>query len=608
MSNSNKKFLLIFPPSWLTVEPHLACPSLVSQLKKNGFEAKVWDLNIDFANHIFTSDYVLKSFYMSKDNFYKLNSIKNTFLGNYSTYENKVLNIKYEKYLSFFENNKEEKVKLFINAVDEAVNVYKNPKLFYNPKNIIRAFYIMKKAAEIISLPYSPLTVNMFSSDVLADVMPLNYEDIKKIVFDTSVNIYNSFFEEQVKKIQEEKYSFIGISIASKSQLIAGLTLANILKQKTNSHINIGGTFFSFVKENLKNHSEFFELFADSVSFGEGELSIVELARYVNEEIPISQVPGLIYKNEDNNVIYNKESVPCILSHIAIPDFTDYDFKKYFSPYPVIPIQTQRGCYWRKCSFCAMSHGKTYTVKKMDDLIEEIKVYKEKYNVYHFDIIDGAIVPFYLDKFFDKIIENRLNIKLHFSLRLEKEIDYKFLKKAYKAGTRYIQWGVETGNKRIHDLINKGVDFQNRLKILKLTNKAGILNCAFTLYAFPSETFKESLKTYDFIFKNSKLIQAASASQFYLSRYSIISRNPEKFGVIIDENQPDFEYSLSYTQKSGMNDDERKKYAQMFYDALIKTYQNTIFYYINDYTLLFLYNCKYDLNYLKKIKVKRNKL
>lgn len=596
----DKKFLLIFPPAWLSVEPHLACPSLLSSLRTNGFNAKIIDLNIEFMNYIFNSKYIQKSFHLAKEQYDSLLKQKESFINKNDTYENKILNSKYSTLNDFFQKYSSKLVDSVINSIDSAVNVYKNEKYFYNYKNAVKANRIMSIAAYLISLPYSPLFVDMFKSDIPKDIMPLNYKDIKKVVFDDSVNIYREFFEHWVSDIEKEDYAYIGISINSKSQLIAGLTIANILKQRTNAHINIGGTFFSFVKESLENHPDFFEFFANSVSYGEGELSIVELAKYINEEIPIEKVSGLIYKKEEN-VIFNEQRKNCVLSRIPIPDWTDYDFSKYFSPVPVLPIQTQRGCYWRKCTFCDMSYGKTYTVKRINDLIDEIKYYKKEYNICHFDIIDEAVVPSYLDKLFEAIIANNLEIRFQLSLRMEKEIDYKFLKKGYKAGLRYIQWGVETGNKRIHNLINKGVDFKNRQKILKDTNKAGIMNCAFTLYGFPSETYKEAMDTYKFIFKNKKYIQSSGASPFNLTRHSIIKNTPEKFGVIIDKEQPDFWYGLNFKTSTGMSEIEKNKYSNEFSNTYKKSYRNTIFYHLPDYTLIFLYNCKHNLDYLKKI-------
>ena len=46
------EMLLIFPPQWTPVSPHFAVPSLVGQLKSEGFNVSSMDLNIDFFESI----------------------------------------------------------------------------------------------------------------------------------------------------------------------------------------------------------------------------------------------------------------------------------------------------------------------------------------------------------------------------------------------------------------------------------------------------------------------------------------------------------------------------------------------------------------------------
>ena len=47
-----KKVLLIQPPQWYPVSPHLAVPLLAAQIKREGFEVKALDLNVKFFNRI----------------------------------------------------------------------------------------------------------------------------------------------------------------------------------------------------------------------------------------------------------------------------------------------------------------------------------------------------------------------------------------------------------------------------------------------------------------------------------------------------------------------------------------------------------------------------
>ena len=162
--------------------------------------------------------------------------------------------------------------------------------------------------------------------------------------------------------ILSKNYNYIGISINSSSQIIPGLTLANMLKNKTGAHINIGGNFFGRVKEAIVKNPEFFDLFCDTILTEEGERPVVELARYINNEIKIDDVSNLIYKKGDD-VIINEIKTPMKLDEMSIVSLDGYDFSKYFAPEIILPFQSSRGCYWGKCSFCDQDFGQNLTLK-----------------------------------------------------------------------------------------------------------------------------------------------------------------------------------------------------------------------------------------------------
>ena len=48
--------LLIQPPQWYPVSPHLAVPILKGQLKNAGFDVRAYDLNVEFFNHLLTME------------------------------------------------------------------------------------------------------------------------------------------------------------------------------------------------------------------------------------------------------------------------------------------------------------------------------------------------------------------------------------------------------------------------------------------------------------------------------------------------------------------------------------------------------------------------
>ena len=591
------EFLMIFPPIWSFSEPYIAIPSLISQLRHKGYSAKAMDINIDFFNDMLTKQELERSLQLIETKFTALKS-RELEIQEEKTYEEKIASLKLNAFYHYMEHEKE-KIKNIPNVIDEAVKIIKSPTDFYKPKKIVPALNILKLATKIISFPYYPLEINY--TYITNKFMKLNYQDIKRVIEDTEQNIFLDYYRRYgiIEKIKKQEPKYIGISIGEESQLIGGLTLAKILKKETNAYINIGGNYFLRLLDSLKKLPDFFDTFADSVSYGEGENSILELAEFITGKRNIENVSNLVYK-KDQEVISTKRSIPVKLSEINKPDFSDFIHKSYFTPEIILPVQATRGCYWGKCTFCDSDYNLSYSIKDIGLLIQELKYYKNEYNINHIEFIDEAISPSYLDKLSKEIIKDGLKINICFLARLEKEFTKDLLIQLYKAGVKCITWGYESENERILKLINKGIDIKNRKKILYNANKAGIWNRIYAFIGFPTETYKESMQTINFLFKN-KLVNSFGFCHFRLGRHSKIAMNYEKYNISVPNYQDDFVVELDFSYNN-YKEDEAKKIEEN-----IAKYQKSNIYkkkrLINSlvFNFMFLYVAKYGTNYLKKV-------
>ena len=376
------KVLLLFPPQWMPVSPHFALPTLLGQLKEAGFDASVMDLNIDFYNKILTSSYVEKSLNIGKNLLPVLKeNIKKYFVKGKRINEYALpqqVEIAKASLIDTLIKKRGDSLERAAILIDKSVQVIKDKNDYYNPNLFVSAINNINIALDICSMPYYPTKLKFSSYE--NDLLNLDYETIKYFVFDESTNIFKDYFCSVLDKIKSENAEYIGVSINSSSQIIAGLTLANILKKETNAHISIGGNHFGRVADAFEKHPEFFEIFCDSVSIEEGEIPVVELARYLNGEISQDKVPNLIYL-KNGKVCYNDKIEPQKLNELSPPSLDGYDLKAYFAPEIVMPFPASRGCYWRKCSFCDHDFGMYYNIKNIDKLINEIKLFKEKYGI-----------------------------------------------------------------------------------------------------------------------------------------------------------------------------------------------------------------------------------
>lgn len=597
------KHLLIFPPQWTPINPYLAIPSLMGQLEKEGFNAEALDINIDFYNDILKKSYLENSIKRLKKidvtSFFetKKNDINNEQINDYPI-EIKERFLKNKTIKEYLEK-KSLLLKIIPNEIEKAVSNIKNPKHFYNPEILLNSFKTIHYALEIASLPYAPSRVQFFN--FINPLLKYDYESLKYNVFSESTNIFIDYYKKWLPIIQKKKPKFIGISISTESQLIAGLTLANLLKNNTTAHINIGGNYFSRIVDAILKHPDFFDIFADSISIDEGEKPIIELAKYINNKIQISEVPNLIYK-KDKEIIVNKKCIPLKMNDIQLPSFKGFNFSKYLTPQIVLPIQTTRGCYWNKCAFCDIPYGKQHSIKDLDNLIEELKEYNKKYGLNHFYIVDESIHPKYLEEMAEKIIENKLAINYYCPLRTEKIITKETLAKARKSGMRMALWGIESGSKRVMELINKGIDLENRMELLQESSNADIWNHVFAFFGFPSETINEARETIELLSKNSKTINSCAIGTFKLGKHSEVRRNPENYEITKINTKEEFSPFIDFEEeRTALQKAEYIK--QLHIEAGQKIYEPSLWKYCNCDQYLFLYITHYGLAWVKNYKI-----
>lgn len=588
--------MIILPPQWTPLSPYYAMPILCAEIKAAGYSCTLRDLNIEIYNKILSPEYLSwcrlavnnRKEALEMEFLDKLSELGPAAYSGENIYnEVEELERRYELYWDSVINN-----------INKAKAVLKNEEQFYDPDQLAWAFETFIKALEIASLPYYPSKIMLI--DFRNRNHKLTLESIIEAVNNEAENPFIEFYKMILPSIQEENPKLIGISINAFSQVASGLSLAKLLKQEMpDTHVSIGGNFFTRVVDNIVQKPEFFENFCHSMTYEEGEIPMVELVKTVIEKGDYANVPNLLYL-KDGKVIKNKKCEPKKLNSIANPDFSGLNLSTYLSPEIVMPIQASRGCYWGKCTFCDHDYGAKYNLKTPEKLISELKHLKEKYNIRHFEFIDESISPSYLKKMSEKILEEKLDIRWFIYARTEKGFTQELLDLAHSAGCRMMMWGVESGSRRIMDLINKGIDMEKRFEPLKMANKAGIWNFCFTFFGFPTETSEEAMETIHMIIDNKDTINSYGMSMFTLGKHTLIRQEPEKFGIInVREDEEDLSTKLNYELTGGMTKQQARKAAELCDEISGKVYHAPLWFSIGFREFLYLYLDKYGLDYVK---------
>jgi radical SAM superfamily enzyme YgiQ (UPF0313 family) len=300
----------------------------------------------------------------------------------------------------------------------------------------------------------------------------------------------------------------------------------------------------------------------DCLIVGEGEAGLSSLAQNpAFGRDRLADVPGLVYRDE-GGLRGNKPSAIKDLNLLPVPDFSDFALTRYHSPVPVLPYLSSRGCPWRRCAFC--THRKTYLEYREEDpalTAKRLVLLREVHGISHFSLVDEMIHPHRMERLSSMIMHNEAEIFWSAYARPTSRFTPKVLEKAYRSGVRVLMWGVESGSRRVLDLMRKGTRIEDIDSVLGAAHNAGIWNLAFVIFGFPTEDRSEWQDTLRLLEFHRDRIDALSKSQFVLLEGSDIFLNPSRYGItrIIDRPQRDpVSIAYDYEVNKGLTMDEAR--------------------------------------------------
>lgn len=366
------------------------------------------------------------------------------------------------------------------------------------------------------------------------------------------------FMERLVKDRDFRNADMIGISIVYDHQLYHAIHLARLIRKTwPEKKLILGGTSISQIYKHLKSKpslKQFFQL-CDAIVAGEGETAICEIVA-ANEPFERSF-------NFMNTITYDRrrdeltlppvryESVPALGRPVY-----DHPWDLYLSPARGINYAPTRGCYWNRCTFCdyGLNTDKPtspWRERKIEQCIADLKEAQEKYGVHYVYFAVDVMAPGYLERLSDAIVDSGLDLRWSAELRMEKIFSADRCRKMSRAGCVCVSFGMESGNQRILDLIDKGTKVKYMSETMKNFASAGIACQLMAFTDFPTETPEEKKETFKFITENSPYWSSGGLGTFLLTGTSIIARNPAQFGISVIETQDcDVARAVSYRVNS----------------------------------------------------------
>ena len=546
------KILLIFPPVWLPASPFLSTPILTAYLKQRGLNVFQRDLNVEFWNH-----------------FYSEAKLEELFEDIHNTWEwlvnNKDLSYHDEKILTMLGGIiKLSKTRFIYEITNNVID-----KSFF--RQLIQNVSKFKSNLESSSSHSSDIEKESQYHDLLFSDISMSFlaESSNDILYFLNKNIsdpYSEYYEECIiESILALNPRVIGISITAINQVIPSFIFAKILKTKSpQSHITIGGAWCTQTNQKLIKVIDKFS-FLDSMIIYEGEESFYLLCKKVIEKKPLTNIP---------NIILNQSSKHSLLSTIyttrmndlPTPDYSDllknnYDSLKCFS------LQSSRGCYWGKCTFCSYPILESaYKTRSVEKIVEDILQLVTQYGAKEIAFTDALLSPNYCRQLSLELIKRKIKIDWLIFARFEKQFTSDLLNLMAKAGCVHVSWGLESANQRILELIDKNISLDKADEILSIAAENNIHNRVLVMYGHPTETYSEANETIEFIRSNKSTIHSIAYGYYNPEERTPIEEIALKLGITL-KRKSNKDLSFSYEWDSSLTMIE-KEFIETAYSEL----------------------------------------
>lgn len=324
--------------------------------------------------------------------------------------------------------------------------------------------------------------------------------------------------KELYMRISEFSPDIIGYSATvATSYKFVKETSHNIKSLFPGSKIIVGGGLTAATDVVLRNTD------IDIAIIGEGDFTIKELVKSIEQKADFSNVKGIAYK-EGNRIIHTPLR-PMIqnMDVLNYPAFELIDVDKYtlnileylksFSFYKdwdkrfyeprrqtrMIRIPTARGCIG-SCAFC-YRHMKGLRHFSFDYLFRYIEYLMDKFETNQFSFGDECFSANkkWTWKFIEEIRERKLDIMFQILGMRVDTVDRDILHALKEIGCWMIEYGFESGSQRILNIMGKRVTVQDNINAALWTKEAGIFTSPAFVLGMPGETPETVRETREFI-------------------------------------------------------------------------------------------------------------
>ncbi len=301
---------------------------------------------------------------------------------------------------------------------------------------------------------------------------PIRSEDLLRAAEKPEINPFFPYFRSRLDQFFQEKApSVVGISLSYLSQAFCAFSMIGYLKRTfPEVKIILGGGLVTSWANNLRGRNPFSGL-ADHLVAGPGEYQLLSL-------LGLSAEGGKIWR----------------------PDYHALPLDGYLSPGFILPYSASAGCYWKRCTFCPENaEDNPYVPVPPSQVLSDIKDIAETTNPALIHLLDNAISPALLEA----LSATRQSAPWYGFARISPRLtDPGFCRELKQSGCVMLKLGIESGDQRVLDALQKGISVETASAALKNLKKSGIATYVYLMFGTPAETEAGARKTLEFTVKH----------------------------------------------------------------------------------------------------------
>jgi len=295
---------------------------------------------------------------------------------------------------------------------------------------------------------------------------------------------------------------------------------------------------------------------------GEIEFSIGPLLEAHYHNLSMAQVPGILFRDNDNKWIKNIFGIwDSDIDALPFPDRSLINNKLYIRPdtgNPQATIVTSRGCP-AACIYCLTPtiSGKKVRFRSPQNILDELRDCYHNYDIkdFFFRSDTFTIDSKWVKQVCEKINQSELKGKIEWVANSRvKPLADDTLKIMKNAGCWLVAFGFESGSSDSLKKMKKGANVQDNIRAAKLAKEAGLKLYGFFLIGLPWESKDHLDETYNHIFEiDADFIEVhVSVPYFGTELYDVTKESGLLNGSIIGTDY--FHASTSGTKFVSSND------------------------------------------------------